>query len=902
MAEASKLVYSFGGGASEGDPARKDVLGGKGASLASMTRAGLPVPPGFTISAECCPVVESTGSWPPGLEDGVRAALARLEEMTGRAFGRGPRPLLVAVRSGAAVSMPGMMDTILNCGLHPGLAEHVPSFWHDYGDHIRMFARSVAGLALDSHGKDPKAQALELLKLYEERSGRPFPQEPWDALKQCIDAVFASWNSERAVAYRKHHDVRGGVGTAVNVQAMFPSERAGVLFTANPNDTAAGEMIIEASWGLGEAVVSGAVTPDVYALDATTLAVKREVPGHRPGDGKTPALTPEQVRELGELGRKVEAYFGVPCDIEWGYADGKVALLQSRPIRGLDVLEDVEEGRREEMERLLELARGERVVWVSHNLSETLPSPTPLTWDVMRRFMSGSGGFGRMYRDFGYRPSAQVCSEGFLELICGRIYTDPRRAAGLFWDGIPLEYDTEEVLRDPGVLGQAPKKLNVEKADPKFLLRLPGMVWRSLACARRLRAARAAALEAFDRGALPRLLAYLEEAQQRDLRPLSAAELIAELRRRREIVLDDFGKESLKPGFFGGMAQEALLQLLAQLMGGEQGADLTRALTTGLENDTTVEQNILLYRVARREATLEAFLARHGHRAVNEMELAHPRWREDPTYLERMIQSYRRPGVVPPAERHAEQVVARRRAEAELPARLAECGGASLLERVLAEVRDAQRLLPYREIGKHYLMMGYETLRALLLELSRRWDLGRDLFFLHLDELERFEAERDALLKALASRKLRWQSAQRLAHSLLVDSENLAALGRPQPHGQGAALTGCPLASGTAKGVARIVFDPQEASDLGTGYILVCPSTDPGWTPLFVHARGLVVERGGILSHGAIVARDFGIPAIACENATQLIPDGAPIELDGSRGTITVTEARNSKLGNTSAV
>ena len=130
-----------------------------------------------------------------------------------------------------------------------------------------------------------------------------------------------------------------------------------------------------------------------------------------------------------------------------------------------------------------------------------------------------------------------------------------------------------------------------------------------------------------------------------------------------------------------------------------------------------------------------------------------------------------------------------------------------------------------------------------------------------------------------------------------MDTEDLDALGRPQVHARGSAFQGCPLASGTAKGIARVVFDPQEAGDLGTGYVLVCPSTDPGWTPLFVHARGLVVERGGILSHGAIVARDFGIPAIACENATQLIPDGAAVELDGTTGAITLAEPLAAKTG-----
>jgi len=902
-----KWVYFFGEGGSEGDPEHKDILGGKGASLAAMSRAGLPVPPGFTISAELCPIIEQSGGvWPDGLEAQVRQAMARLEQITERTYGRGHRPLLVAVRSGAAVSMPGMMDTILNCGMHPGLAANhsgpaATQFWEDYAFHLNMFAESVAGVTLRAKVEGSKARAMELLAHYESVTGKAFPLDPWDALLQCIDTVFRSFNSERAVAYRRHNDIRGVIGTAVNVQAMFPSERAGILFTANPNDIKAGEMVMEASWGLGEVVVSGAVTPDIYVLDADTLAIKEVIAGERPTTTEgtqEPALTEEQIQEVARIGSKVEDYFGVPQDIEWGLADGRFNLLQSRDIRNLDVLQDVEIGRQAEAERLLEQAAGKHAVWVVHNLSETLATPAPLTWDIIKAFMSGSGGFGLMYQDFGYRPSPAVCSEGFLQLICGRVYVDPRRAAGLFWHGMPLRYDPDDILRDPSTLERAPTKLDMEQADPAFFLRLPRLVWAMIKCGRRMRRARRAAFQRFENEALPRLRQFLDETREQDLSSLGTGQLIVELDRRRHIVLDDLGKESLKPGFFGGMAQQALQALFTQLIGDEKGAELTRTLTTGLENDTTVDQNILLYRVARGQATVDEFLEQYGHRAANEMELANERWREDPSYIERMVESLKAPGTLSPEERHHKQAQARKKTEEALPDLLAEWGGSSFLEQVRADLEDAQRLLPYRESGKHYLMMGYEKIREVLLELSRRWDLGRDLFFLHLDELRRFEAGREEFSEKLASRKLRWKSAQKLHLADVVDSEHLDQLGVPQPRKEGEELEARAIASGTATGVARIVFDPQEARDLGTDYILVCPSTDPGWTPLFVNARGLIVERGGILSHGAIVARDFGIPAVVCEGATELIPDGARIEIDGSRGAIARLDKEDAPSGN----
>jgi phosphohistidine swiveling domain-containing protein len=895
--DAPQLVFDFRPGSSECDPARKDILGGKGASLAAMSRAGFPVPPGFTISAECCQHVEVHGAWPNGLEPQVRAALQRLESHTQRTFGRAPRPLLVAVRSGAAVSMPGMMDTILNCGLNPSLIGCFASpalFWHDYAEHIRIFAASVAGLSLKSSHDDAEARSRAWLTAYQQETRRPFPIDPWDALAQSINAVFASWHSPRAQAYRRHHDVRGVPGTAVNVQAMFPSQRSGVLFTAHPNDLRAGQMVLEASWGLGEAVVSGAVTPDIYVLDATTLAVTSMTPGDRPGN--EPALSDEQILELGRLGQQVEKYFGVPSDIEWGLADGKLVLLQARPIRGLDIIQDVERGRLEEIARLKQVAGREHVVWVAHNLGETLPTPTPLTWDIVRWFMSGRGGFGQLYRTLGYQPSKLVDDEGFLELICGHIYTDPRSLAGLFWRNLPLEYRPDEILANPRVLDGPPQRMNFQNADPFLFARLPGLVWSMLRCTRRMKRLRAGAVQLFEQQALPMLESYLENARNGpmdggDLAAYDTSYLPDILRRRAEYVLGKFAAESLLPGFFAGLAQQELTTWLTRLMGHE-GQEYVQCLTSGLDGDVTVEQNVELHRVARGETTLETFLERFGHRAANEMELAQPRWREDASFLQRMIDSFRAEGAVSPAERHGQQAAVRREAEAALPSTLTQFGGSCFRERIEALLRETQGLLPCRELGKFHLMRGYETLRQVIVELGRRFDLGRDVFFLRWSELKEFTERESELREAVEKRKLRWKSAQKLVLNEIIDSHDLDSLGLPAaPAAESARrLPARPIASGAAAGIARVVFDPGEARDLGADYILVCPSTDPGWTPLFLHARGLVVERGGVLSHGAIVARDFGIPAVVCEHATRLIPDRSRIQLDAHRGEIVLCE------------
>lgn len=831
--ETDSLVFHFGLGESDCDPARIDLLGGKGSSLAAMSRAGFPVPPGFTISAACCEWAEQHGGeWQAGMADQVRSAMSWLEEATGRTFGRGSKPLFVAVRSGAAVSMPGMMDTILNCGSDPAV-------------------------------------------------------EPWDALCQAINAVFASWHSDRARAYRQHHDVRGVVGTAVNVQAMFPSERSGVLFTANPNDPTANELLIEASWGLGEAVVSGAVTPDIYVLDATTLATKRVIPGARPGN--EPALTNTQIAELAELGRRVESHFQTPSDIEWGIADEHVALMQTRRIRGLEIFEDIERGRLEEIARLRGLSNDEPAVWVVHNLSETLLAPTPLTWDLVRWFMSAAGGYGQMYRLLGHRPQEREPGQGFLELIAGRVYVDPRRAAEFHFGRLPFDYDLDEVLRDRTAIDRPPPRFNLDRADSLFFFRWPGMLFGMIRSARRMKSLEQTTRERFENVVVPKLEKFLADVSRVELEKLSTPDLLAELRRRRDYVLGEFAAESLLPGFFGGMAHERLRILLAQLFGQEEGAQLAGQLTTGLANDVTVEQNVALFEVAAGRQSREDFLARFGHRAANEMELSQPRWREDHDFVTRMIDRFRGSSGASPRERHAVQVEARQSACGGLPTRLAQAGGSSLQERIVHEMRQAQELLPYREVGKFHLMRGYETLRAVLIELGHRWDLGRDVFFLHEDALPQYEADPTAWETRIAQNKLRWRSSRKLSLPDVIDSKQLDDFGKPRPVPANADHTRLecrPIAAGTARGVARIVFDPHEVTDLGNDAILVCPSTDPGWTPLFVHAKGLIVERGGVLSHGAIVAREFGIPAVVLEAATQLIPEGGSIELDANHGLI----------------
>lgn len=340
----SKYVYFFANGKAEGNAKMKDLLGGKGANLAEMTNLGIPVPPGFTISAEVCDYYYKHGkTYPEELKAQVEEAMKRLEEVTGKRLGDPKNPLLVSVRSGAAVSMPGMMDTILNLGLNDetvkGLAEATNNerFAYDaYRRFMQMFGDVVLRIPHEEFEKrlqkikdekgvklDTELDAEDLKKLVElykglyNEYGKEFPQDPEKQLWLAIDAVFGSWMNERAIKYRQIHGIKEGelLGTAVNVVAMVfgnmgEDSGTGVAFTRNPSTGEKkyyGEFLPNAQ---GEDVVAGIRTP----LPLDELKDKM----------------PEVYNQLVEIFEKLEKHYRDMQDIEFTVERGKLYLLQTR--------------------------------------------------------------------------------------------------------------------------------------------------------------------------------------------------------------------------------------------------------------------------------------------------------------------------------------------------------------------------------------------------------------------------------------------------------------------------------------------------------------------------------------------------------------------------------------------
>ena len=436
-----------------------------------------------------------------------------------------------------------------------------------------------------------------------------------------------------------------------------------------------------------------------------------------------------ELDQLCRLGLRIEELLGGAVDVEWGFARGQLVVFQARPMDEPRADQRLAQARSAEIERLDRCRRelGTRL-WVPHNLGETLTAPTPLTWDLLSRFMSGRGGFGRLYRSLGYAPSRRVCEHGFLDLIAGRIYADPDRLVEMFCDGLPFGYDLAALRTNPRLIDRSPSCFAPERTDALWLFRLPAILWTMRRAARRLKREAPQAAERFDQQTLPAFRAYVERELACDLRQLADRDLAAVLDQRCDRVLDEFGAEFLRPGLFAGLAVTALETRLVKLLGPEDGGRCVRALVSGLETDADVAPEAWLYRVAQGQCSLSEFLERFGHRGPNELELAAPRWREIPDEAARWAEWLRESAAPDPAQLQARAADDRDRTTRLLPDLLQAQGAGSFAKLAVAEAEAAQRLLPYREKARHYWMTGYALIRDAIREIARRRGLDNEHF------------------------------------------------------------------------------------------------------------------------------------------------------------------------------
>ena len=823
-------------------------VGGKGLNLGKLTRAGFRVPQGFCVTTDAYRLSvrglseqnESSVKdieLPPELVAAVRAAREQLQTAT------------VAVRSSATAedlaeaSFAGQQDTFLNVT----------------------------------------------------------PDGLLDALKAC----WASLWSERAIVYRQTQGIADeGLAMAVVVQEMCDADVSGVLFTVSPFDPDIS--IVESNWGLGESVVSGAITPDSFHVSRETgevvesnIAVKREmitatgVNEVSSPQQDIPSLADTQLKELVQLGRQVETCYKQPMDIEWALADGQFVLLQARLITVQDTVSKapkgaVEELRQEEI-RLLE-ARSEvhGTVWCHHNLAEVLPAPLPMTWGIMKEFMSGAGGLGKAYRSLGFYPSKRVDNEGVLDLICGRIYVNLNSEAELYFDGFPFAHDFEALKRNPQQAMYAQAQTDIKRSNASFWLKLPLHIVRMSRAEIRLRQCRSDFDRLLTEEVFPAFQAEVEAEREILYADLSDPEVLTKFQTWRAKTLNNFAPKALTATLLAGFSLQRLEVGLQKHLDETAAKVLASKLISGLSGNLTVETNEKLWQVAPGELTLTDFLKNYGHRAVDEFELAQPRWREDTTYLEQIVASFRQEGTQAQENgpRFGGRIEQRESAEKELAAILEE--KASLRKQIESELDFTRRYMPFRETAKFYLMLGYEQIRRALLELDRRYQLNGGIFYLMPDELKQL-IDGETFDEVIPTRKKRRELMLQIEVPDVIFSDALEDIGAPISTDAAETYTGVGVSAGVATGKARVLLTPVDVHPSDRDYILVCPSTDPAWTPLFLNAAGLVMERGGILSHGAVVAREYGVPAVAnIPNATQHIADGQTLQVDGNQGTVSI--------------
>ncbi len=841
------------------------VVGGKGAHLGELSRIeGVHVPVGFCVTTD---VFRRITASEPSIDDRLDR-LSRLDPDDQGAI----RTLSLQIR-----------QTIEGVAVPDDVIAAVTGELARLGDHASYAVRSSA-TAEDS----PTASFAGQQDTYLNVVGTA-------AILQHIRRCWASLFTERAVSYR----LRNGfdhrlVHMAVVVQQMVVAEVAGILFTADPVSGNRRTAAVEACFGLGEALVSGLVNADVYTVRdgdivAKTVATKQRAIVATPGGGthelaidparqEQPALTDAQVVQLVQLGRRIEAHFGCPQDIEWCLVDAGFQIVQSRPITTLFPIPDA--GDRENHVYLS----------VGHQQMMT-DAMKPLGLSVWRLTspapMREAG--GRLFVDATPRLASPASRAGFLELM-GR--SDPLMRDAL--QTILERGDFVPSLPDQGPggppAGDPPPMIDT---DPSIVTELIGRTQESIAALKREIQAESGS-ELFDF-----ILADFHELRRVLFDPrsnqvwMSAMEATWWLNERLQAWL---GEKN---------AADTLTQSVPHNITSEMGlalldvADTIRpypevvAYLQQVEDEQFLDELGELAGGRQARDAIRAFLDMYGMRCVGEIDITRPRWSERPSTLVPTILSNVKNFEPGAGGRRFEQG----RQEAQKKER-------ELLERVrtlpdgerkAGEVKQridrVRTFMGYREYPKYGMVSRYFVYKQALLgeaerlvqaQLLRETD---DIFYLTFEELQDVVRTNQVDELLIRQRKDAFRTYQALTPPRVLTSDGESVNGTYRRDDLPAdALVGLPVSAGTVEGRARVVLDMGDA-DLEPGDILVTAYTDPSWTPLFVAIEGLVTEVGGLMTHGAVIAREYGLPAVVgVEHATRLIRDGQRIRVHGSDG------------------
>lgn len=874
------------------EQATLENCGGKGMNLSRLARAGLPVPDGVLVTTA------------------AYRAFVEVNDL---------QPAILAVSNHLDVTSPAALEEA---------------------------SRTLR--TLFSHGRIPQELRQQLLQAYQSLGQPPVAvrssataedlpdfsfagqqdtylnvQGPDALLKAEVDCWSSLWTA-RAIGYRARNRIPATeMQLAVVVQQMIACQASGVLFTANPLTEKRSEIVIDATLGLGEALVSGLVEPDHYtvendAITARQLGAKAQSIRAVPGGGTSrqdeqaaaqQALPDEQILALARLGCQVESLFGSPQDIEWGWADGALYLLQSRPITTLyPAVRDFP-------------PRADLRVLYSFGAIQGVMQPiTPLGRDFFDLLVR------MMVRVFDH---SEISRQTVLYEAGERLFADGTsvffhhpfgRKAGTYIFSM-VEPGTQEImqrlLQDPR-LAVKPGKAGISASLRKTLLQMAPSALRNLL------------FPAFGRRRLQKKIEKLVGSVSSELNACqNLAESLPAIEKSVMRLLK-FGARELVPAVVSGQVP---LQLLRRSL--PANANVWQ-LTRGLPHNVTTEMDLALWATSRAirldyasfswfqqhsieslaqhaldgqlpaiaQHALDAFMQKYGMRGMAEIDIGRPRWQEDPTPILHSLCSYLQMEDSPAAPDRVFEESALS-AEASLQTfivseRKRPHGWLRAL-RVKILARRVRELTGLRETPKYTLIRCFTRMRQALLRsgqlLVTRGVLERadDVFFLGFAELKQLSTGTQRNWKSLV--RLRRQSfeheqGRRRVPRVLLSDGTAFYEGVCTPQGEDASvIMGSPVSSGVVQGKARVVLSPVSAK-LTPGEILVCPGTDPSWTPLFLAAGGLVMEVGGMMTHGAVVAREYGIPAVVgISHVTELIRTGDLIRVDGSSGRVVIVQS-----------
>jgi len=892
----------------ESPDAQLDTVGGKGVNLAHLARAGFPVPPGFLIPiAVYRKFVEIHR-----LDGTIRAALAGLDPQNPQALEAASQ----AIRAGFA-----------RCPLPAKLTDAIAAGYAWLGA-LPVAVRSSA-TAEDLPDLSFAGQQDTYLNIIGAA-----------ALSHAIIDCWSSLWTARAIGYRIRNQVdQTHISLAVIVQQMVPSQASGVLFTANPLTGNRTQTVIDATLGLGEALVSGQVEPDHYEVDANrrkiiskslgskTLVIQGSPEGGtiaKKGDASLQAALPDEtILELAELGQRVTATYRAPQDIEWAWAGDELYLLQSRPVTSLYPVPD-------EIQ-----AEPLRVMIAFSDVQGIVAPITPLGQDVMKTVAAGAA------KSFGYSLTAETQQ---MFVIAGeRIFIDftspLRNSVGqkitpflLSKIDPMIEGALNSLLQDPRM---QPQRSGVRLSTLGHLLKfaLPTMQ-RIFSLWINPQKGREKEFQVMD-GAVASVEARYAPKDDvwTDLEQQLA--LIAESRNMFPDVAIPYGVTGVAAGIapLYGIIQNLAGQVARQT-GRTDMDNLIMEISRGLPYNVTTEMDLALWHTAEKlrndpesgalfntssaeeltdrfqarqlpeiaQAAISEFLHQYGMRGLGEIDLGNPRWREHPVHVMHLLQSHMK---IDDPEQAPDAVFARGEQAAQAAAGQLEAairalpGGriktkqfrwAYSRHRALGGLREAPKFFAIRMMGilrLGLLRCGQVFVAAGLLEQPD------DLFFLYVKELQEIASRKqitaDHRSRIAARRAAREREARRrqLPHILLSDGTAYYG-GVPTAGAAANVITGSPVSPGMVEGIVHVVLDPN-STQLAPGEILVCLATDPAWTPLFLSAGGLIMEVGGMMTHGSVVAREYGIPAVVgIEGATTRLTTGQRVRVDGSTGQVTI--------------